>query len=225
VLKIAITGGAGSGKSTVARMFKELGAEVLDADQVARDVVAVGTPAWQELRRLYGEDFFHKNGTLNRSKLAELVFSDPGARRRLDALIHPLVAQELQYQVADLERQGVDLVLVEVPLLFETGREQFFDLVIVVAASKVDQIRRLETRDHRGEAEIQGILQAQWPLADKVARADYVVDNSGDQNSTREQVKNIWEKLQKIRLTGGTKKVSVHNNLPYKKSTGLISKN
>jgi dephospho-CoA kinase len=214
MLKIAITGGAGSGKSTVARMFKELGAEVLDADQVARDAVAVGQPAWQELRRLYGEDFFHENSTLNRSKLAELVFCDPEARRALNALIHPLVAQELQKQVADLERQGVDLVLVEVPLLFETGREQFFGLVIVVSASKADQIRRLETRDHRGEAEIQGILQAQWPLADKVARADYVVDNSGDQNSTREQVKNIWEKLQKIRLTGGTKKVSVHNNLP-----------
>jgi dephospho-CoA kinase len=214
MLKIAITGGAGSGKSTVARVFKELGAEVLDADQVARDAVAVGQPAWQELRRLYSEDFFHENSTLNRSKLAELVFSDPEARRDLNALIHPLVAQELQQQVADLERQGVDLVLVEVPLLFETGREQFFDLVIVVAAPKDEQIRRLEARDLRGEAEIQGILQAQWPLADKVARADYVVDNSGDQNSTREQVKNIWEKLQKIRLTGGTKKVSVHTNLP-----------
>jgi dephospho-CoA kinase len=195
-------------------MFKQLGAEVLDADQVARDAVEVGTPAWRELRRLYSEDFFHENGTLNRSRLAEKVFTDPEARRHLDALIHPLVAQKLQSQVADLERRGVDLVLVEVPLLFETGREQFFDRVIVVTASKVDQIRRLETRDHRGEEEIQGILQAQWPLADKAARADYVVDNGGDQNSTWEQVKNIWEELQKIRLTGGTKKVSVHNNLP-----------
>jgi dephospho-CoA kinase len=214
MLKIAITGGAGSGKSTVACMFKELGAEVLDADAVARDTVMVGTPAWQELRRLYGEDFFHQNGTLNRSKLAERVFSDPEARRALNALIHPLVAQELQHQVADLERHGVGLVLVEIPLLFETGREQFFDRVIVVAASKIDQVRRLETRDHRGEAEIQGILQAQWPLADKVARADYVVDNSGELSYTQQQVKNIWEKLQKIRLTVGAKKVSVHHNLP-----------
>jgi len=112
MLKIAITGGAGSGKSTVARMFKELGAEVLDADQIARDAVAIGTPAWQELRCVYGEDFFHQNGSLNRSKLAEKVFADPEARRALNALIHPLVAQELQRQVADLERRGVDLVLV-----------------------------------------------------------------------------------------------------------------
>ncbi len=164
MLKIAITGGAGSGKSTVARMFKELGAEVLDADQIARDAVAVGTPTWQELRRLYGEDFFNQNGTLNRSKLAQRVFSDPEARRRLDALIHPLVAQELQCQVADLERRGVDLVLVEVPLLFEAGQEHAFNRVIVVAAPEVDQISRLRDRDQRGEEEVRGILQAQWPL-------------------------------------------------------------
>jgi dephospho-CoA kinase len=197
MLKIAITGGAGSGKSTVARMFKEFGAVVLDADQVARDAVAVGTPAWQELRRLYGEDFFHQNGTLNRSKLAQRIFTDPDARRRLDALIHPLVAQDLQNQVADLERQGIELVLVEVPLLFEAGQEHAFDRVIVVAVSEADQIRRLRDRDQRGEEEIRGILQAQWPLADKMAQADYVVDNSGDQDSTLEQVKKLWENLQK----------------------------
>jgi dephospho-CoA kinase len=214
MLKIAITGGAGSGKSTVARMFKELGAYVLDADQIARDAVAVGAPAWQELRRLYGEDFFNQNGTLNRSKLAQWVFTDAEARHALNALIHPLVAQELQKNVADLERQGVDLVLVEVPLLFEAGQEQAFDRVIVVTAPKADQIRRLGTRDHRGEEEIEGILRAQWPLAGKVARADYVVDNGGKLISTHEQVKNLWEKLQKIRLTVGAKKVSVLNNLP-----------
>jgi dephospho-CoA kinase len=214
LLKIAITGGAGSGKSTVVRMFQELGAVVLDADQVARDAVAVGTPAWQELHRLYGEDFFNENGTLNRSRLAQRVFTDPEARRRLEALIHPLVAQELQNQVADLEGQGVDLVLVEVPLLFEAGQEHAFDRVIVVAAPEADQIRRLRSRDHREEAEIRGILQAQWPLQKKVARADYVVDNNGKLKSTQEQVKNIWEKLQKIRLTAGAKKVSVQNNLP-----------
>jgi dephospho-CoA kinase len=214
MLKIAITGGAGSGKSTVARMFKDLGAEVLDADQIARDAVAVGTPAWQELRRLFGEDFFNLNGTLNRSRLAEKVFADPEARRRLDALIHPLVAQELQNQVAVLEGQGVELVMVEVPLLFETGRDKSFDRVIVMSVSKDDQIRRLRSRDQRGEEEIRGILQAQWPLADKVARADYVVDNSGELSYTQEQVKTIWEKLQKIRLTAEAKKVSVPNNLP-----------
>jgi dephospho-CoA kinase len=197
MFKIAITGGAGSGKSTVARMFQELGAPVLDADQAARDAVAVGAPAWQELRHRFGAEFFNENGALNRSKLAQRVFADPQARRDLDALIHPLVAQELQRKAVDLERQGANLVLVEVPLLYETGREGDFDQVIVVTVPVSKQIHRLQARDQRSDAEIQGILQAQWPLADKVARADYVVDNSGDLHSTRQQVKNIWEKLQK----------------------------
>jgi dephospho-CoA kinase len=195
MLKIAITGGAGTGKSTVARIFAELGAEGLDADQIARDVVAVGAPAWVELRRLYGADYFNENGELNRSRLAQLVFADPGERRRLDGLIHPLVAQKLQAQYADLERRGIELVLVEVPLLFETGWEAAFDRVIVVAAPEAIQIRRLRGRDRRGAEEMRGILKAQWPLADKVARADYVVDNGGGRRVTERQVKNIWAEL------------------------------
>jgi dephospho-CoA kinase len=203
MLKIAITGGAGTGKSTVARMFQELGAEVLDADRMAREAVAVGEPAWQELRRLYGPDFFNPDGTLNRSRLAQRVFADPEERRRLDGLIHPRVEAELQVRVADLERRGAPLVIVEVPLLFETGREGAFDRVIVVAAPEALQIRRLRGRDGRGQAEIRGILAAQWPLADKVARADYVVDNGGTRRQTRQQVKNIWREL-KNQLDSGS---------------------
>ena len=108
-----------------------------------------------------------------------MVFADPEARRVLDGLIHPRVEAELKARVAGLARRGVALVLVEVPLLFETGREAAFDRVIVVAAPEALQIRRLKGRDRRGEAEIRGILAAQWPVADKAARADYVVDNGG----------------------------------------------
>jgi dephospho-CoA kinase len=203
MLKIAITGGAGTGKSTVARMFKELGAEVLDADAMAREAVAVGAPAWVELRRLYGAEFFHENGELNRSRLAQKVFADPEARRRLDGLIHPRVEAELKARVAELARRGAALVLVEVPLLFETGREAAFDRVIVVAAPEADQVRRLRARDHRGEAEIRGILAAQWRLADKVARGDYVVDNGGELSFTEQQVKIIWGELKNQLDSGG----------------------
>ena len=180
MLKIAITGGAGTGKSTVARMFAELGAEVLDADASRpgrrwRWAPRPGTSCAASMARNY----FNENGELNRSKLAQLVFADPEERRRLDGLIHPRVEAELKARVAELERRGAALVLVEVPLLFETGREAAFDRVIVVAAPEALQIRRLRGRDRRGADEIRGILQAQWPLADKVARADYVVDNGG----------------------------------------------
>jgi len=202
MLKIAITGGAGSGKSTVARMFQELGAEVLDADEFAREAVAVGAPAWQELRRLYGDDYFNPDGSLNRSKLASRVFGNPEERRRLNGLIHPRVAEGIQARLAELTRRGVTLVLVEVPLLYETGREAAFDRVIVVSAPEADRIRRLRERDRRGKAEIRGILQAQWPLPDKVARADYVVDNGGELGRTRQQVKNIWADLKNQLDTG-----------------------
>ena len=202
MLKIAITGGAGSGKSTVARMFQELGAEVLDADQAAREAVAVGAPAWQELRRLYGEDYFNPDGTLNRSRLAQRVFNDPEARHRLEALIHPLIVQEIMARAAALEGRGVQLVMVEVPLLYETGREAGYDRVIVVSAPETQRLRRLRERDRRGEAEIRGIFKAQWPLQDKVARADYVVDNGGELGHTRQQVKNIWADLKNQLDTG-----------------------
>jgi dephospho-CoA kinase len=202
MLKIAITGGAGSGKSSVARMFAELGAEVLDVDQVARDVVAVGAPAWEELRRAFGAEFFNPDGSLNRSRLAQQVFADPEARRRLNHIIHPRLAAEVRARLQALARRGVGLVLVEVPLLFETRREAAFDRVIVVDAPDALRIRRLRQRDDRSVEEIQGILEAQLPLKDKVPRAHYVVDNRGDRRLTRRQVKNIWQDLQNQLDTG-----------------------
>jgi dephospho-CoA kinase len=208
MLKIAVTGGAGSGKSTVLRMFADLGAAVVDADQVSRAVVAPGRPAWEDLRRAFGPAYFKENGELNRHKMAHLVFSDPEARRRLSDIIHPRVAQEIRTRLADLERQGAALALVEVPLLFEAGLEKAYDRIIVVFAGEEDQIARLATRDRRDPGEISGILQAQWPLAKKLAQADFVVDNSGPLSRTKEQVKIIWANLQKI-LTERGKKVSV----------------
>jgi dephospho-CoA kinase len=198
MLKIAITGGAGSGKSTVARMFRELGAEVLDADAAAREAVAVGTPAWQELRRLFGEEYFHPDGSLNRPKVAQLVFADPEARKILNDLVHPRVAAALQRRLKEMERQGANLVLVDVPLLFEAGLESAYDRVIVVYVDLEDQVRRLQDRNGRGAEEIAGLLSAQWPLADKAARADFVVDNRGPLAETGARVQEIWAELQKI---------------------------
>ncbi|MDP3230333.1 MAG: dephospho-CoA kinase [Acidovorax sp.] len=195
MLKIAVTGGAGSGKTTVARMFKELGAQVLDADEAARQAVAVGAPAWEELRRTWGPEFFHEDGSLDRAKVAQRVFSDPEARHRLNNLIHPQVTLKIKERLEALEKQGVPLVVVEVPLLFEAGLERAYDRVVVVFAALEDQVSRLEARDHRPEGEIAGILKAQWPLKDKQARADYVVDNRGTLSDTQRQVENIWREL------------------------------
>lgn len=198
MLKIAITGGPGSGKSVVARMFQELGAAVLDADAVAHAVVAVGAPAWQELKEVFGAEFFLEDGELNRPLMARRVFTDPQARERLNEIVHPHVAREIRARLEDLERRGVKLVLVEVPLLFEAGLAAGYDKVIVVDADPQEQRERLQARDSRGNAEIQGLIHAQMPLADKVSRADYVVDNRGSLEETRRQLQTIWEDLQKI---------------------------
>jgi dephospho-CoA kinase len=195
MLKIALTGGPGSGKSTVAQMFRELGAQVIDADEMARAVVAPGQPAWEEVRREFGSDYFQENGSLNRARMAELVFRDAAARQKLNAIVHPRVTQEVARRLEELAAQGVDLVMVEVPLLFEAGLEKNFDAVIVVDAGEQEQIARLAARDGRPPEAARGILNAQWPLSAKKARADFVVDNRGSLPDTRSQVKKLWQRL------------------------------
>lgn len=214
MLKIAITGGAGSGKSLVARMFQELGAAVLDADEIAHRVVAVGAPAWRELKQAFGPEFFGEDGELHRARMARRVFADPEARLRLNEIVHPYVAREIRERLEDLKGRGAKMVLVEVPLLFEAGLEGGYDKVIVVDADPREQVARLLARDRRSEAEIQGIIDAQMPLQDKAARADFVVNNRGALPETRGQVEKIWGELQKIILTENGKKVSVPTNLP-----------
>ncbi len=205
MLKIALTGGPGSGKSTVARMFRDLGAQVIDADEVARAVVQPGQPAWEELRREFGPEFFQKDGSLARAKMAELVFQDPEARRRLNAIDHPQVTREIARRLQDLAARGVKLVMVEVPLLYEVGLEKHYDLVIVVDAGEREQIMRLTARDGRPPREALGIIQAQWTLNAKKARADFVVDNQGSLENTRCQVKKLWQQL-KIHLDKDSEK-------------------
>ncbi len=226
MLKIAITGGAGSGKSTVARMFAELGAPVLDADAAAKEAVAVGTPAWQELRRVFGPEYFQPDGELDRAKVARLVFTDPAARQKLNDIVHPRVAQVIQARLKELEQQGAPLALVEVPLLYEAGLAGAYDRVIVVYVEPGDQVRRLQERDDRSAGEIEGLLKAQWPINDKAARADYVVDNRGSLDETRRQTAAIWRELQKLsgqkRGTGSDCSKGSYSgrfdNRPYKES-------
>ncbi len=195
MLKIALTGGPGSGKSTVAQMFRDLGAEIIDADRVAHEVVAPGRPAGEDLRREFSPEYFQEDGALDRAKMGELVFGDPEARGRLNAIVHPRVTQEITRRLHSLAAQGVRLVMVEVPLLYEVGLEKNYDLVIVVDAGEKEQIERLTARDGRPPQEALGIVQAQWPLEAKKARADFVVDNRNSLEHTREQVKKLWHQL------------------------------
>ncbi|MDQ6885166.1 MAG: dephospho-CoA kinase [Candidatus Dormibacteraeota bacterium] len=184
---LGLTGGIGSGKSTVARMFTDLGAEVIDADQLAREVVEPGEPALEQIRAAFGNDVLRDDGRLDRARLAEIVFSDPVARERLNAITHPRILARMQAEVRSRHgRSG--LLLLDIPLLFENGRQAMVEKVILVWVDAATQLRRLCERDHLGEPEARRRIAAQMPLDQKRSMADEVIDNSGTLAETRVQV-------------------------------------
>ena len=196
MLKIGLTGGIASGKSAVAKAFTALGAKVLDADQVAREVVQPGQPAWTKLRQAFSEEFFHPDGRVKRSKLRKLVFADPSKRRELNAIVHPEVMREINRRTEQSSPSVQDaVVVVDVPLLLEVGMAHRFDKVIVVYVSEKVQIGRLKERDGISEEEAKHALSAQIPLSRKLEQADYVIDNSGSPEETRSQVEKVWQEL------------------------------
>jgi dephospho-CoA kinase len=194
---IGLTGGIGSGKSTVATILKKMGYEVLSADQMAREVVEPGQPAYKKILRLFGPEICLTDGQLNRNKLGKIVFADPKQRRKLEQIIHPEVQVRLQTACTVLRKQGRAVAFVEVPLLFETGMENFFDVIWVVTVSPATQLQRLLERERerltREEAEQR--IMAQLPLSEKSARADLILDNDRELSQLWEQVRNAVKKI------------------------------
>ena len=196
MLKVGLTGGIASGKSTVSEAFARLGAKVLDADEVAREVVLPGKPAWTKLRHTFGSEFFHPDGRLNRSKLRRLVFADPEQRSRLNAIVHPEVMREIDFRFEQLTSSAEHaVVLVDVPLLLEVEAADRFDRVVVVYVNETVQLDRLMERDGLSAEEASQALSTQIPLRDKVKQADFVIDNSGTLEETQAQVEKMWQEL------------------------------
>ncbi len=196
MLKVGLTGGIASGKSTVSEAFARLGAKVLDADEVAREVVLPGKPAWTKLRHTFGSEFFHPDGRLNRSKLRRLVFADPEQRSRLNAIVHPEVMREIDFRFEQLTSSAEHaVVLVDIPLLIEVGVAHRFDKVVVVYATENVQIKRLMQRDGLSREEARQALSVQIDLREKAKKADFVIDNSGTPGETQVQVEKVWQEL------------------------------
>ena len=196
MLKVGLTGGIASGKSTVSEAFARLGAKVLDADEVAREVVLPGKPAWTKLRHTFGSEFFHPDGRLNRSKLRRLVFADPEQRSRLNAIVHPEVMREIDFRFEQLTSSAEHaVVLVDVPLLIEVGVAHRFDKVVVVYANESVQVTRLMQRDGLSREEARQALSVQIDLREKAKKADFVIDNSGTPEETQAQVEKVWQEL------------------------------
>jgi dephospho-CoA kinase len=192
---IGLTGGIGCGKSTVARLLQARGIPVVSADQLARDVVAVGQPALAAIVRAFGTEYLRDDGTLDRAKLGALVFGDAGARKALEAITHPAIAREAARRIAALASEGHALVFYEIPLLFETARESMFHRTVTVAASTETQIARIVERDGLSRAEAQARIDAQMPVADKVARADHAIWNDGDLDALEREVEALLREL------------------------------
>ncbi len=188
MLKIGLTGGIGSGKSTVADLFADLGVPVVDADVIARQLVQPGQPALQQLVETFGGDILDAQGALNRAELRRRVFADAGLKQQLDALMHPLIFTEIENAVSRLQQA---YCLIAIPLLTETGKRYSVDRVLVVDCSPALQLQRVLSRDKVDRAEAEAIIAAQARREQRLAIAHEVIDNSGPLANLAEQVKNL----------------------------------
>jgi dephospho-CoA kinase len=190
VLRIALTGGIGTGKSYVRARFEKLGAPTIDSDVLAREVVAPGTSGLADVVRRFGDGVLDPNGALDRKLLASIVFADDAARRDLEAIVHPRIRAAIDRWFLSLN-DTVRVAIADIPLLYETGREGEFDAVIVVAADPETQVQRVMHRDGLSETDARARLAAQLPIGEKVGRADYVIRTDGTHADTDRQVKDI----------------------------------
>ena len=199
---VGLSGGIGSGKSTVSELFRGLGAAVVDADAIVHELQAPGTPLLGEITAAFGQDILDANGALDRKALGAIVFGDAEARGRLGQLVHPRVADEMVRRTEEAARLGAPLIVLDIPLLFEgraagtgTSARMGYDTTVLVWVPRDVQLERTMTRDACSREEAQARIDAQMPLDDKRALADFVIDNSGERSHTREQVAQLYEKI------------------------------
>ena len=188
---IALTGGIGSGKSLAAEYFADLGALVIDADQLARVVIERGTTGFDEVVAVFGDSIL-VNGDINRRLLGELIFKDSALKSKLETIIHPRVRSEFEEAVASLE--GDQILVYEIPLLFETGGADRFDSIITVEAKMDERIARLRKKGLL-ISEIEARIAAQATREERVSIADFVIENNGSQDELLRKVENIWDSL------------------------------
>jgi dephospho-CoA kinase len=189
---IGVTGGIATGKSTVDAMLGSRGAEIIDADELAREVVLPGQPALEEVAQRFGGDMLRPDGTLDRPRLGAVVFADPDARRDLELITHPRITVLMQERITQALRGPAPLVAVDIPLLFENGRESLFEGVLLVYAPQEVQIRRMRERNGLDADAAALRLAAQIPIEEKRDRATWVIDNSGDLDATASAVDRWW---------------------------------
>ena len=193
--RIALTGGIATGKSHVRAQFDALGVPTIDSDVLAREAVAPGTSGFAAVVRAFGGEVVDADGTLDRRKLARLVFPDEAARQALEAIVHPAVRRSTEAWFGTLDAARHPFAVADIPLLYEVGRDRDFDEVIVVACAPAAQVERVMKRDGLTEAEARQRLASQLPIDEKVRRADHVILTDGSIDETNRQVRALWAQL------------------------------
>ncbi|RED56536.1 dephospho-CoA kinase [Cohnella lupini] len=192
-MNIGLTGGIATGKSTVAKLLTERGAILIDLDGIAREIVEPGQPSLVAVSERFGQAVIQEDGRLDRKKLGSLVFADPAERKALEAILHPAIRAVMKERMAYHEKNSPDrLVVVDVPLLFESGLESYFQRIMVVYVSREEQLNRLIERDKMTAPEALKRLEAQMDIEDKKRKADILIDNGGSLARTEEQIERFW---------------------------------
>ncbi|XP_052096114.1 dephospho-CoA kinase domain-containing protein-like isoform X1 [Mytilus californianus] len=197
---VGLTGGIATGKSTVSKILsEECGCLILDADLIAREgdkIVLPGTKAWKIIRKQFGDEVIHDNGELDREKLGQIIFADASKRRLLNSITHPEIYKSMIWKILKAFVRGRQFVILDLPLLFETGKlVPYASYIVVVSCSEEQQIERLMKRNTLSEKEADQRISSQMSLAEKRRQATYIIDNNADIEYTRQQVKNIHQKL------------------------------
>jgi dephospho-CoA kinase len=193
--RIALTGGMGTGKSHVRAVFAALGVPTIDADTLARDVVAHGTPGFDAVVAKFGRGILNADGDLDRRALAAQVFGDTAKRHELEAILHPAIKGAIDQWFAALDQSAQPFAIADIPLLYEVGLDKEYDAVIVTTCAPQTQVKRIMARDNLDAGEVQHRLDAQLPLEEKVKRADYVIDTNGSLVQTNVQVHKLYNEL------------------------------
>ncbi|KRL92235.1 dephospho-CoA kinase [Limosilactobacillus equigenerosi] len=194
-LVIGLTGGIATGKSTVAKLLHQAGWPVIDADQVAREVVEPGTVGLAKLQQAFGTQIITAGGTLDRAKLSQIIFQAAEQRQRLNTILHPLIEQAVDQQLSQFQRLQTPVVVLDVPLLYESGWDKKCDQVWVVATDETTQLQRLMARNHLQREEAQARINAQLPLSQKCQAATVVINNQGDQVALQKQVTELMRQV------------------------------
>lgn len=196
MFRLGLTGGIATGKSTVSKYLKEKkGLPVLDADDIAHQIMGPNQPILTEIADVFGDDYINDDGSLNRQKLGALVFNDDQARQKLDDLTHPRIFSAFEAQMLELESEGIALVVLDIPLLFENEQRLTYDAIAVVVTTEHTQLKRLMQRNALTESEAMARIQSQMPLDEKKASADYVIQNNGTPAETYKQVDQMIDQI------------------------------